>query len=370
MLQKLIHKEDLFQIADAMQFGELHFKTDAKTGLRAVIAIHNTNLGPALGGCRCVAYDSTEAAIYDALRLAQGMSYKAAISGIAHGGGKSVLIKPAHIADRDAYFEAFGAFVDTLGGRYITAVDSGTSVSDMDIIARKTRHVVSTSNNAGGKGDPSPYTSHGVLRGIQAGVKFSKGTDDLSGVHVAIQGGGNVGYNLAKELSQLGARLTMCDNKPETVARFAKEFGAESVDKEKIFDVECDVFAPCARGGVLTHEVIKRLKTGIIAGGANNQLADPSVGEAIQKRGIVYAPDYVINAGGLIQVSLDDEQLIMEKVSGIYDSLLNIFKQSKDYKQPSNVVADRIAREIIDHAGGATQPSGTGPVPINKSAVC
>jgi leucine dehydrogenase len=231
-------------------------------------------------------------------------------------------------------------------------VDSGTSVSDMDIIARKTRHVVSTSSNAGGKGDPSPYTSHGVLRGIQAGVKFSKGTDDLKGVHVAIQGGGNVGYHLAKELSQLGARITICDNKPDTVARFAREFGAKAVDKEKIFDVDCDVFAPCARGGVLTNDVINRLKAGIIAGGANNQLAEPAIGEAIRKRGIIYAPDYVINAGGLIQVSLDDEQLIMEKVNGIYDSLLTIFKQSRDYHQPSNVVADRIAREIIDNASG------------------
>jgi leucine dehydrogenase len=352
MLQKVFHKEDLFQIAESMQFGDLHFKVDSETGLRAIIAIHNTNLGPALGGCRCVAYESTESAIYDAMRLAQGMSYKAAISGIDHGGGKSVLIKPENIADREAYFESFGKFVDTLNGRYITAVDSGTSVSDMDIISRRTKHVVSTSGKAGGKGDPSPYTALGVLRGIQAGVKFSLNKDDLDGVRVAVQGVGNVGYSLAKQLSELGARLTICDSKKDSAEKFANEFGGEAVDKEQIFDVDCDVFAPCARGGVLTTEVVNRLKAQVIAGAANNQLATPAVSDLIRQRGIVYAPDYVINAGGLIQVSLDDEKLIMEKVNGIYDALLNIFDQSREQDQPSSLVADRIAREIIDSAAG------------------
>jgi leucine dehydrogenase len=350
MLQKVFHKEDLFVTAESMQFGDLHLKVDSETGLRAIIAIHNTNLGPALGGCRCVAYESTEAAIYDAMRLAQGMSYKAAISGIDHGGGKSVLIKPQHIADREAYFESFGKFVDTLGGRYITAVDSGTSVSDMDIIARRTKHVVSTSSEAGGRGDPSPYTALGVLRGIQAGVKFTMNKDNLDGVHVAIQGAGNVGYSLAKQLSALGARLTICDSKMASAEECANEFGGDAVEKERIFDVDCDVFAPCARGGVLTTEVVDRLKAQIIAGAANNQLATPAVSELIQQRGIVYAPDYVINAGGLIQVSLDDDKLVMEKVNGIYDALLNIFAQSHEHDQPSSIVADRIAREIIDSA--------------------
>lgn len=351
MLQKVFHKEDLFQIAEQMQFGDLHFKTDSKTGLRAIIAIHNTNLGPALGGCRCVTYESTEAAIYDAMRLAQGMSYKAAICGVKHGGGKSVLVKPEKIIDREAYFESFGKFVDSLGGRYITAVDSGTNVDDMDIIARNTKHVVSTSSSTGGSGDPSPYTALGVLRGIQAGVKFSMKRDDLQGVHVAIQGAGNVGYHLAKELSELGARLSVCDSKQEAAAKFASEFGAQVVDKGNIFDVECDVFAPCARGGVLTNDVVNRLKAGIIAGAANNQLAEPAVGDLIQNRGIVYAPDYVINAGGLIQVSLDNDKIIMEKVNGIYDSLLTIFTKSGEQNQPSSVVADRIAQDIINSVG-------------------
>lgn len=350
MLQNVFHKEDLFQIAEQMQFGDIHIKTDGKTGLRAIIAIHNTNLGPALGGCRCVTYNSTEDAIYDAMRLAQGMSYKAAISGIKHGGGKSVLIKPAHISDREAYFESFGQFVESLGGRYITAVDSGTNVNDMDIIARNTRYVVSRSSAAGGRGDPSPFTALGVLRGIQAGVKFQLKRDNLNGLHVAIQGAGNVGYHLAKLLSELGARLTICDSKPETAAAFAKEFGADVVDKNNIFDVACDVFAPCARGGVLTSDVVNRLQAGIIAGAANNQLAEPSVGELIKNRGIVYAPDYVINAGGLIQVSLDDDALVREKVDAIYESLLNIFQQASQLNQPSSVIADGIAQEIIDSA--------------------
>jgi len=350
MLQEIFHKKDLFQTADDMQFGDIHLKTDAKTGLKAIIAIHNVNLGPALGGCRCVPYVSTEAALLDAMRLAQGMSYKAAVAGIEHGGGKSVLMKPATIADRDAYFESFGEFVETLGGRYITAVDSGTSVSDMDIIARKTRHVVSTSSNAGGKGDPSPYTAIGVLKGIQAGVQFKLNKPDLNGVHVAIQGTGNVGLYLARELANLGARLTLCDSKPDTAKQIAQEFGAQVVDKDAIFDVECDVFAPCARGGVLTDAVIARLRAGIIAGAANNQLATPAIAQAIHARDIIYAPDYVINAGGLIQVSLDDEKLIMEKVNGIYDTLLKIFTRSHSDNQPSSLVADRMAQEIIARA--------------------
>jgi len=350
MLREVFHKNDLFQTAEDMQFGDIHIKTDPETGLRAIIAIHNVNLGPALGGCRCVPYTSTEAALLDAMRLARGMSYKAAISGIAQGGGKSVLLKPDHIDDRERYFESFGAFVDTLGGRYITAVDSGTSVSDMDIIARKTKHVVSTSGAMGGKGDPSPHTAHGVLRGIQAAVEFKLNKDNLQGVHVAIQGAGNVGFHLAKELSELGARLTICDSKPETASHYGKEFSATVVDKENIFDVECDVFAPCARGGILNEETIGRLKAGIVAGAANNQLAVSSNAQLMHDRGIVYAPDYVINAGGLIQVSLDDEQLINQKVNGIYDALLNIFKRSASEDLPTSTVADEIAKEIIDGA--------------------
>ena len=350
MLQKVFHKNDLFQAAEEMQFGDIHIKTDPSTGLRAIIAIHNTNLGPALGGCRCVRYDSTEAAIYDAMRLAQGMSYKAALADVPQGGGKSVLMKPDHIENREAYLESFGEFVETLGGRYITAVDSGTNVSDMDIIARKTSHVVSTSAQSGGKGDPSPFTALGVLRGIQAAVAHKLKKDSLAGVHVAIQGAGNVARYLCEHLVKLDAKLTICDSKPDTAAQFANDFGASVVDKESIFDVECDVFAPCARGGVLSESTVKRLKAVIVAGAANNQLAQADVAELLFNKNILYAPDYVINAGGLIHVSLESMDVIRQKVDGIYDALIKIFQRSDDQHLSSSIVADSLAREIIARA--------------------
>ena len=350
MPQNLLHDLDLFQTAEAMQFGDIHVKTDGKTGLRAVIAIHNTNLGPALGGCRCVPYTDTAAAILDAMRLAQGMSYKSVIAGIAHGGGKSVLMRPEYIPDREAYFEAFGGFVEELNGRYITAVDSGTSVADMDIITRRTRHVVSTSGAQGGAGDPSPYTARGVLLGILAAVAFTFDRDDLDGVHVAIQGAGHVGYFLARELAERGAILSICDNKPHAAQRIADEFHAQVVDKNAIYDVPCDVFAPCALGGVINEETVGRINAKIIAGAANNQLSTTAIGERLHQKGVLYAPDYVINAGGLIQVSLTNQSDIERKVDAIHATLLEIYRRSRRDNQPTNVIADAMAREIIENA--------------------
>jgi leucine dehydrogenase len=350
MLQKVLNDLDLFQTAEAMQFGDIHIKTDIKTGLRAIIAIHNTNLGPALGGCRCVHYDTGEAALMDAMRLAQGMSYKAAIAGIAHGGGKSVLMRPAQIDDREAYFEAFGAFVEELNGRYITAVDSGTGVADMDIVARRTRHVVSTSNTQGGQGDPSPYTAKGVLLGIQAAVAHRLERNDLEGVHVAIQGAGHVGYFLARDLAERGAALSICDNKPQAAQRIADEFHGQVVDKNVIYDVDCDVFAPCALGGVINEDTVVRLNAKIVAGAANNQLSNSVMGERLHKRGILYAPDYVINAGGLIQVSLKNHGEIEQKVNAIHATLLEIYRRSQKENQPTGIIADALAREIIENA--------------------
>jgi len=350
MLQKVISEQDLFCTAEMMQFGDIHIKTDPATGLRAIIAIHNTTLGPALGGCRFVPYQSAEDALLDAMRLAQGMSYKAAISGIAHGGGKSVIVKPDVVLDREKLFQSFGEFVDTLGGRYITAVDSGSSVADMDVIASKTRHVVSTSSRVGGKGDPSPYTALGVLRGIQAGVLHRLGKESLENVHVAIQGAGNVGYHLAKQLCALGAMITVCDSKDSATQQFADEFGATVVSKESIYDVVCDVFSPCALGAILDQGSVSRLKATVVAGAANNQLASPEIAQHLFDRDILYATDYVINAGGLIHVSLNDEALIERKVNAIYDVLLDVFERSKNEKLPTSHVADRIAQEIIDQA--------------------
>lgn len=338
---------DILATADEMEFGDIHVKINQETQLHAIIAIHNTNLGPALGGCRCVQYASTDAAIFDAMRLAQGMSYKAAVAGLASGGGKSVLIKPDNIKDREAYFESFGEFVEELGGRYITAVDSGTSVEDMDIIARKTKHVVSTSELTG---DPSPQTALGVLKGIQAAVRHKLGQDNLEGIHVAIQGAGNVGYNLAKLLTNLGAKISVCSNKQKDVQRFVDEFAATGVEKDKIFEVDCDVFAPCALGGIISPNSLAKLKAKIIAGAANNQLSDVTVNQQILTKGILYVPDYVINAGGLIHVSMVKPDLVEAKVNEIYDTLLEIFARADKEQAATSIVAETIAKERIAKA--------------------
>lgn len=338
---------DILEHADDLGFGDIHIKIDPATGLHAIIAIHSTCLGPALGGCRWLSYPTTEAALLDAMRLACGMTYKAAISGLSSGGGKAVLIRPPHPIDREAYFEAFGSFVDELGGRYITAVDSGTSVADMDIIARRTQHVASTSASRAGSGDPSPHTALGIRRGIEAGVKSKLKRDSLEGVHVAIQGVGHVGYPLARELAVHGARLTVCDVGESAVERCVDEFGAASVARERIYEIESDVFAPCALGAIINDETLPRLNTKIVGGAANNQLAEIRHGDLLHRRGILYAPDYVINAGGIIQIIVDDEAEMNEKILGIYDTLMRIFAQSEKMNQPPRRVADSMVDAML-----------------------
>ncbi|MFQ5993670.1 MAG: Glu/Leu/Phe/Val dehydrogenase dimerization domain-containing protein [Acidiferrobacterales bacterium] len=335
---------DVFEQALAQGFGDVHFKVDSTTGLAAIIAIHNTQLGPALGGCRCIPYRSAEAALFDAMRLARGMTYKAAISGLASGGGKAVLIRPPEINDREAYFESFGRFVDQLGGRYITAVDSGTSVSDMDIIARCTKHVACTSESRAGTGDPSPHTAVGVRRGIEAAVKFRLNKDDLDGVHVAIQGVGHVGYSLARDLAGRGAKLTVSDMNQRATQRCADEFGAVVAAPERIYDIPSDVFAPCALGAIINDDTLPRLNTRIVAGAANNQLAEVRHGDELHKRGIVYAPDYLVNAGGIIQIIIEDESEINEKILNIYNTLASILERSA----ATNTAPHRVADIMVD----------------------
>ncbi len=344
-------RSDLFQLSKEMDFGDIHIKHDSETGLNAIIAIHNTNLGPALGGCRFIPYHSTQNAIYDAMRLAQGMSYKAAIAGLELGGGKSVIVKPAKIKDRQKLFAAFGRFVEELNGRYITAVDSGTNVEDMNAIATTTNYVASTSKQAIATGDPSPYTALGVRRAIEAAAKTKFNNESLDGIHVAIQGMGHVGYYLAKELHELGARLSFCDINPENISKAKKAFAGVEYSADKIFDVECDVFAPCALGGAINKETIGRLNTGIIVGAANNQLATPEIGKDLQKRDILYAPDYVANAGGLIQIAMDNEEKALTKVNNIYETVLNIFQASIRNKQTPAETADSLAKQILMQAG-------------------
>lgn len=335
-------------------YGSLHLKRDAETGLQAIVAIHDSTLGPALGGCRFIHYANEELALVDALRLARGMTYKAAITGLPHGGGKSVIMRPERTFDRGALFRAFGRFMEELGGRYITAEDSGTSTEDMDVIRRETKHVTGVRRENGGSGDPSPFTALGVRRGIEASVKFALGRNSLEGVRVAVQGVGHVGYHLCKELHALGATLVVADVELTRAERAQKEFGATLASLNQIFGVECDVFAPCALGGVINDDTLPRLKCKIVAGAANNQLAENRHGDALFAKGILYAPDYAINAGGLVNVAEEyagyNEPRARERVLRIYDTMAEIFDRAQSMKEPTYKLADAMARERLKQA--------------------
>lgn len=344
---------DLFDYATDLRYGELHLKVDPTLELRAIVAVHNLKRGPAIGGCRFIEYGSTDDALRDAMRLARGMTYKAAISKLPHGGGKAVIVRPPNLSDeqRHQIFDAYGQFVDSLDGKYITCEDSGTGVADMDVVAEHTDHVLGTSAAEGGSGDPSPFTAFGVRRGIEAAVKHKYGRDDLDGLHVAMQGVGHVGYYLAKELHELGAKLTVTDVNEDAIARCIDEFGAERVAPESIFDVDCDIFAPCALGAILNDETIPRLQCDIVAGASNNQLAEDRHGAMLLERDILYAPDYAINAGGLINVAEEytgyDAQAARAKTSAIYETMLAIFERAATEQLPTGVVADRIVEEEL-----------------------
>ncbi len=340
----------LCRYAELLRFGDVHIKFDPATGLRAIVAINNLKRGPAIGGCRLVRYATTDDALEDALRLAYMMSYKAAINNLPHGGAKSVIMLPKVIKNREAFFEAFGRFINELGGRYITAVDSGTSPMDMDIIARETSFVTCTTAS-GNSGDPSPQTALGVRRAIEAAVKFRLNNNNLNGAHIAIQGAGHVGYWLAKELHACGARLTMCDINQTALERCVNEFGAAVCSPDAIYDVEADVFAPCALGAVLNLKTIQRLRVPIVAGSANNQLAHHQYGAALHERGILYAPDFLINAGGLIHVAViydqADKQQAYEQISNIYQTATMIFERAQAENRPTSEIAEKMAEERL-----------------------
>lgn len=337
----------LFRYAHLLDFGEIHIKFDKPTGLKAIIAVHSTKRGPALGGCRLLPYKATAKALEDALRLAYMMTMKAAITNLPHGGAKAVLIRPKIIKDREAYFEKFAEFVNELNGRYITAVDSGTSPADMDIISRHSKYVTCTT----AEGDASPYTALGVRRGIEAAVKFKLGSDSLEGIRVAIQGAGHVGYELAKQLRERGAKLTMCDIDNQALERCVREFGADLCSPDEIYDIKAEVFAPCALGAILNLSTIKRLKARIVAGSANNQLAHNHFGQALHERGILYAPDFLINSGGLIQASAfyihGDFKKAHEHIASIYDILIEVFTRAKKENIPTADIAEMIAQERL-----------------------
>ncbi len=342
--------DSLMRYAKFLGYGELHTKIDEETGLQAYVAIHNLKRGPAIGGCRMVTYQTVDQAIEDALRLGYMMSYKAAINNLAHGGAKAVLIKPKEIKDREAYFEKFGEFVNNLGGRYITAVDSGTSPIEMDIIAKRTPYVTCTTKS-GSDSDPSPLTALGVRRAIEAAVKFKLKRESLDGVRVAIQGAGHVGYCLAKELKALGAHITMADVNLKTLQRCVDELNVDVCPPEEIYQIESDVFAPCALGAILNLNTITQLKTHIVAGSANNQLAHQHHATLLHERGILYAPDFLINAGGLIHVAViydhGDLTRSLEKINDIYHTVFDIFERSAHENCATNKIAERIARERL-----------------------
>ena len=326
---------------------------DAATAYHGVIAIHSTALGPAVGGTRFWNYNSEEDAVTDALRLSQGMTYKTALAGLPLGGGKSIIIGNHATSDREALLHVHGRFVETLKGRYITAEDVGTSPADMEIVRLETQHVAGL---LGRSGDPSPITARGVFRAIQASTRFVRDTDDLSGLSVALQGCGHVGYNLAKLLHEAGAKLIVTDVNEDSVSRLVDEFGAESVRPADIFSVRADILAPCALGGVINDETIPKLKVKIVAGAANNQLLEERHGAMLRERNILYAPDYVANAGGVFNGCMEllgwNADYALSKVDAIYDTILSIFESAQAERITTNKAADQLAEQRLRRAEG------------------
>ena len=333
------------------EFEEVAFFHDPDSSLRAIVAIHSTALGPALGGTRFYPYRSEDEALHDVLRLARGMTYKAAAAGLDLGGGKAVIIGDPLRDKSEGLFRAYGRFIDTLQGRYITAEDVGTTGDDMDIVRRETRSVTGVSPAMGGSGDPSPVTAWGVYKGLIACAEEVWRDSSLAGKRVAVQGVGKVGYHLVKHLREGGASVVAADVDVDSVARAVREFDVDTAEPDKIHAEECDIFAPCALGGIIRDDTIPSLKCRVVGGSANNQLERPEHGEALRRAGILYAPDYVINAGGLINVSDElrgyDRDRAMRRVDDIYRTLREIFAISREHDIPTSEAADRFAESRI-----------------------
>jgi leucine dehydrogenase len=337
----------MFKQMESYATQRLHFFNDPNTGLKAIVAIHSTIRGPAIGGCRFIPYADDADAITDALRLAQGMSYKAALAGLPHGGAKAVVIAPKEPFNRAELMRSFGRCIDTLNGEYITAMDSGTQVTDMDQIKHSTQWVTCTSTS----GDPSPYTALGVFEGIKASVEFKLKRKNLKNLHVSIQGLGHVGYEVARLLHEAGALLTVSDINAERVKLCQDNFSATPVAPQDIYSVDADIFCPCGLGAILNTDTIKQLQVSIVAGSANNQLEHESHGDLLSERGILYAPDYLINSGGLIFVSLQHAKkstsAIHNKVLQIGPSLQQIYRDSERNNYSIHRIANEKAEAII-----------------------
>ncbi|MCG9761885.1 MULTISPECIES: Leu/Phe/Val dehydrogenase [Pseudoalteromonas] len=328
------------------------FCSDEASGLKAIIAVHNTKLGPAVGGCRLWNYASDEDAVYDVLRLSKGMTYKNAVARLPFGGGKSVIIGDAKTIKSEALFRAFGKQLERLGGSYYSAEDVNITTGDVMVMHKETNYVMGLE---GKSGNPSPFTALGTFLGIKAAYQHKYGHQDLAGIKVAVQGLGAVAYTLCKHLHNAGAELFVTDINEESVQRVVNDFNATAVGIDEIYDLDVDVYAPCALGATVNDDTIPRIKATIIAGCANNQLAESRHGEIIREKGILYAPDYVINAGGIINVYYEtkpegyDEAAATKHVEGIYDTLTEIFKRSEDEKVSTHIIADKLAQEIIEN---------------------
>ncbi len=342
-------------------------REDAGCGLRAIIAVHSTVLGPAAGGCRHWVYPDAASAMDDALRLSRGMTFKNALADIPFGGGKSVILgapqsgggrRPLSVRQ----LETFGSWVEELQGRYVTAEDVGISVDDMRVVARRTRYV-SGLGTSGLGGDPSPRTAEGVFTGIRAAVRFRLGAGDLQGVRVAVQGLGSVGFNLARLLHAAGAELWVADVAEDRVQRAVEELDAHPVSVAEILAAEVDVVAPCALGGALTRDTVAGLRARVVAGAANNQLASDDVGERLTEHGVLYAPDYVINAGGVISIAAEflgqaDPAWVDGRIAGIAERLEAIFRRADATGEPTSRIADRLAGERLSRAAGDRAAGG------------
>lgn len=336
----------LFELMKDDNYEQVLFCSHEQSNLKAIIVIHDTTLGPALGGLRMWDYKSEAEALEDALRLAKGMTYKNAAAGLNFGGGKAVIIGDPKKDKSEAMLRAFGRYVESLNGRYITAEDVGSTEDDMDTIQLETDYVVGTSLGTG-SGDPAPVTAYGIYQGIKATAKEAFGTDLLKGKKIAIQGVGQVAYRLCSLLHKEGASLVVTDINEEAVERAVKQFGAEAVAPDDIYGVDCDIFSPCALGGIINDDTIKQFKAKAIAGSANNQLKSAKHGEMLHEQGIIYAPDYVINSGGVINVSDEmqgyNEERALSKVKTIYHQLEKVYDISKQKNIPTSLAADKMA---------------------------
>jgi leucine dehydrogenase len=341
-------RKGLFEKMAEMGHEQVVFSQDSSCGYRGIIAIHSTVLGPAVGGTRFWRYATEEEALVDALRLSRGMTYKCAVAGLPWGGGKSIILDDGKPKDREKLLRAHGRFIDRFGGRYITAEDVGTSPADMDIIALETKHV---GGLIGKGGDPSPLTALGVFRSMQASAKHRWGSDELRGKRVAVQGCGNVGFNLAQLLREAGAQLIVSDVDEKKVSRAVQELGASASSTEAIFSVEADIFAPCALGGIINDDTIPLLKAEIVCGAANNQLLEARHGNALEARGILYAPDYVANSGGVLSGGAElfgwSGDKVRAEVFAIYDTLLSVFAIARTEGIPTYRAADSLAERRL-----------------------